>query len=76
MSDFKLENLLEINRNSNGDYYFIFSVPQVVNHIRPGSKKRDEVLIVGVPKKQLIKFLSGQGVVDDFNFYICDKKEV
>lgn len=50
------DNLIEINRNHNGDYYFIFSVPGVVNHIRPGSKARNEVIIVGVPQGKLKDF--------------------
>lgn len=54
----KFENLLEINRNQNGDYYFIYSVPNVKNHIKPGTKSRDEVLIVGVPKSKLISYLN------------------
>ena len=55
----QLDNLICINRNQNGDYYFIFSVNGVVNHIRPGSKSRDEVIIVGVPQKKLVSFLKG-----------------
>ena len=50
------ENLLEINRNQNGDYYFIYSVPNVRNNINTKAKARNELLIVGVPKKKLIKF--------------------
>lgn len=51
------ENLIEINRNKNGDYYFIYSVPEVINHIRPGSKSRNEVIIIGVPQKRLREYL-------------------
>ena len=49
------ENLICINRNANGDYYFIYSVPQVTRGIRGKSKGHvDEVLIVGIPQSQLI----------------------
>ena len=51
------ENLLEINRNQNGDYYFIYSVPNVRNNINTKAKARNELLIVGVPKSQLIRYL-------------------
>lgn len=54
----KFDNLLEINRNQNGDYYFIYSVPNVKNHINPKAKSRDEVIIVGIPQKRLIQYLS------------------
>ena len=45
------DNLLEINRNANGDYYFIYSVvaPRSIN---PKAKRTaNEVLIVGVHKR-------------------------
>lgn len=61
------DGLLEINRNHNGDYYFIFKVDGVKNHIRPGSKDRDEVVIVGVPQKRLKEFLEGNG--SDFDIF-------
>lgn len=53
----KWTNLLEINRNKNGDYYFIFQVPNVRNKINVKAKPRDEVIIVGVPKDDLVDFL-------------------
>ena len=56
----KFDNLIEINRNSNGDYYFIYSVPNVRNHINPKAKNRDEVIIVGVPKTKLVDYLNSQ----------------
>lgn len=52
-----LDNLMEINRNQNGDYYFIFNVPNVRNTINTKAKPRQEVLIVGVPQKKLVMFL-------------------
>lgn len=62
------DNLISINRNDKGDYYFIYSVPNVVNHIKPGSKKRDEVIIVGVPQKRLVEYLNS--VVKNHNNFI------
>ena len=61
----KFENLLEINRNQNGDYYFIFSVPDVKNHINSKAKPRNEVVIVGVPQKRLIQFLRKEAGIDE-----------
>ena len=58
------ENLLEINRNQNGDYYFIYSVPNVRNNINTKAKARNELLIVGVPKKKLINYLRSALKVD------------
>lgn len=52
-----LDELDSINRNQNGDYYFIFRVPKVRNSINPKAHPRNEVLIVGVPKKQLVNYL-------------------
>ena len=51
------ENLLEINRNSNGDYYFIYSV-EAPRNINPSAKRKEqEVLIVGVSQAKLISYL-------------------
>lgn len=52
-----LDDLLEINRNSNGDYYFIYEVKNVKNYINVKGKPRQEVIIVGVPKSQLKTYL-------------------
>lgn len=54
-----LNDLESINRNANGDYYFIFKVNGVRNTINTKAKSRDEVLIVGVPQKKLVSFLKG-----------------
>lgn len=56
----KWTNLLEINRNKNGDYYFIFSIPNVRNKINTKAKNRNEVLIVGVPQNKLVNFLEAK----------------
>lgn len=53
----QLDQLNCINRNQNGDYYFIFDVPNVKNHINPKAKSRNEIIIVGVPQKRLKDFL-------------------
>lgn len=52
-----LDDLLEINRNGNGDYYLIFKVDNVRNNINVKAKSRNELIIVGVPKKKIIPFL-------------------
>ena len=52
-----IDTLLEINRNQNGDYYFIFKVDNVRNTINTKAKPRNEVIIVGVPQKRMISFL-------------------
>ena len=64
------ENLIAINRNENGDYYFIFKVPQVARGMHGKTKGHvDELLIVGVPQKKLVSYL--QGELDYFErFYV------
>ena len=52
------DNLLEINRNKNGDYYFIYKVENVRNTINTKAKPRKEVLIVGVPQTRLTDYLN------------------
>ena len=55
------ENLIAINRNANGDYYFIYSVPQVSRGMHGKTKGHvDEVLIVGIPQKDLVNYLQNQ----------------
>lgn len=55
------KNLICINRNANGDYYFIYSVPQVKRGMHGKTKGHvDEVLIVGIPQSQLINYLRGE----------------
>ena len=55
-----------INRNENGDYYFIFKVPNVARGMHGKTKGHvDELLIVGVPQKKLESFIEahwGKGV--------------
>lgn len=68
-------DLIEINRNPNGDYYFIYSIPKVVNHIKPGTQSRDEVLIVGVPKNKLINFLKSEFPGSEFFVVSRDEYE-
>lgn len=65
--------LLEINRHVNGDYYFIYSIPNVTNHIKPGSHSRDEVLIVRVNKNKLVDYLSKE--FPGSEFFALDRKE-
>ena len=66
------ENLICINRNANGDYYFIYSVPQVARGMHGKSKGHvDEVLIVGIPQSQLINYLRQELVKDKIcEFYV------
>ena len=52
------DNLLEINRNKDGNYYFIYSVPNVRNTINTKAKPRDEIIIVGINQKFLVKYLN------------------
>lgn len=75
MENKSFENLLAINRNANGDYYFIYSVPNVRNNINAKAKGRNEVLIVGVPQKKLISYL--RGCIEDHSemFYAEGTKE-
>lgn len=55
------ENLLCINRNQNGDYYFLYLVPKVKRGMHGKTKGHvDEVLIVGIPQSQLINYLRGE----------------
>ena len=65
-------DLLEINRNKNGDYYFIYQVPNVRNNINTKAKPRQEVLIVGVPQSQLRQYLNGS--IENVNTKIGDDK--
>ena len=71
------ENLLAINRNANGDYYFLYSVPQVKRGIRGKSKAQvDEVLIIGVPKAKLVNYLRAELRENDMEmFYVEGTKE-
>ena len=41
-----------------GNYYFIYSVKGVKNHINPKAKSRNEVIIVGINQKQLVTYLN------------------
>ena len=52
------DDLLEINRNKDGNYYFIYSVKGVKNHINPKAKSRNEVIIVGINQKKLVTYLN------------------
>lgn len=52
------DNLLSINRNQDGNYYFIYSVPKVRNKINTKAKSRDEVIIVGINQKYLVQYLN------------------
>lgn len=61
-------NLVSINWNENGDYYFIYSVPNVVNHIKPGSKSLNELIIVGVPQSRLCEYLNR--CVDNLDVFV------
>ena len=63
-------NLIEINRNHNGDYYFIYSIPNVKNYIKTGSKDRSELLVVGIPQSQLINYLKQE--FPGSEFYLVD----
>lgn len=52
------ENLIAINRNVNGDYYFIYKVPQVTRGMHGKTKGHvDELLIVGINQKCLVSYL-------------------
>ena len=52
------DNLLEINRNKDGNYYFIYRV-EAPRSINPGAKRKaDEILIVGVPQNKLCSYLN------------------
>lgn len=53
------DDLLEICRNENGDYYFIYKVeaPRAINP--KAKRKAREVIIVGVPKAKLVSYLKG-----------------
>ena len=66
------ENLICINRNANGDYYFIYSVPQVTRGMHGKNKSHvDEVLIVGIPQSQLVNYLRQELVKDKIcEFYV------
>ena len=66
------ENLICINRNANGDYYFIYSVPQVKRGMHGKNKGHvDEVLIVGIPQSQLVNYLRQELVKDKIcEFYV------
>ena len=65
------ENLLAINRNENGDYYFLYAVPNVKRGIRGKSKGQvNEILIVGVPKANLISYLRGELGKHDRMMYV------
>lgn len=66
--------LSEINRNKNGDYYFIYEIPKVVNTINQKAKPRDELLIVGVPQNKLIDFLKKE--YKGSEIYLIDKEEL
>ena len=52
------DNLLSINRNKDGNYYFIYSVPKVRNTINAKAKPRDELIIVGINQKYLVQYLN------------------
>ena len=55
----KLDRLEFISTNQNGDYYFGFRI-HAPRNINPKAKhKADELIIVGVPKCKLKKFLKG-----------------
>ena len=59
------KNLICINRNANGDYYFIYSVPEVARGMHGKNKGHvDEVLIVGIPQSQLVNYLRQELVKD------------
>lgn len=66
------ENLICINRNANGDYYFIYSVSQVKRGMHGKTKGHvDEVLIVGIPQSQLVNYLRQELVKDKIcEFYV------
>lgn len=65
------EYLLAINRNENGDYYFLYSVPEVQRGIKGKNRSKvNEVLIVGVPKANLIKYLRGELNTHKDMFYV------
>lgn len=53
------ECILEaINRNENGDYYFIFKLPKVARGMHGKTKGHvDELLIVGVPQAKLEDYI-------------------
>lgn len=52
-----LDSLVCINRNANGDYYFIYSVKARRSINAKAKRTADELLIVGVPQKRLISYL-------------------
>lgn len=67
------ENLLAINRNQNGDYYFLYSVPQVKRGMHGKTKSKvDEVLIIGVPQSKLVQYLQGERREDDMEMFYAE----
>lgn len=59
-----LSTLDSINRNENGDYYFIFKIPCSYGSInRKGKKPENEILIWGVPQARLIEAI--KAIKDD-----------
>ena len=61
----KIDRLQFISTNENGDYYFGFRIgaPRSINP--KAKRKADELIIVGVPKCKLKKFL--RGLLDEDN---------
>ena len=53
----KIEDLISISTNADGNFYFIFKIDNVRNTINVKAKPRNEILTVGVPKKRLKEFL-------------------
>ena len=58
----KGNNLVDVTMNKNGDFYFIYSV-EVQRGIKGKDKgKVKELLIVGVPKKNIEKYCVEEGI--------------
>ena len=68
------DGLKEINRNKNGDYWFIYSVKGVRNKINTKAKARDEVLIVGVPQDKLVAYLNAQAKMKEGELSLEEEK--
>lgn len=54
--------LIGITENKDGNFYFLFQLPKHKWRISNNKKDADELLIVGQPRKNAVKFAEDHGV--------------
>ena len=55
-------SLIGISENKDGNFYFLFQLPKHKWAISNQKKTADELLIVGQPRKNAVKFAEDHGV--------------